>query len=483
MTDGPKTRSEKILGALLMNPELIEAAPELKISDFTHEAEALLFSEILKQWEEARQIDEFELGQKVPGGQVYLQRIQTGMIFESPEAFVADVRELKKLKHQERIFSLFEEQKKLIKKTGADVGFEIRTLKREIEAIEALTLPQLCAPFTIRLIEVEPQAVAWLWPNFIPFGKASMISGDPNVGKTWLALDIAARLSRGLPWPDSSPAPQPANTLYLTFEDNPHDTLRPRIDSLAGDPSKIHILNPGYSDFISFADQDGIMKFEQEITKIGNVRLVVLDPVLDFSGGINPNAAEQVRAFLTPLIHIAEKLNLALLLIAHLNKAQSQSAIYRTGGATSAWLGKCRAAFMVFRDTEDRKKRYISAIKSNLAQEDPSQLSFIPDSGRLIFEKVVEEVDIEGHLNPQWGGEKQDSSFAQTWLKEALKPGPVDSREIRKLASENAISRATLYRAMRKLAVVTKMEGFGKFRSSTWALPEEKDQEDEELPF
>jgi hypothetical protein len=477
MIEGPKTRGEQILGAILFNPQLIEVVPDLKISDFMREDEKNLFSEILKQWEETHQIDEFELSQKVPGGQVYLQRIQTGLIPKKPESFKLDIAKLKKIKHQEKIFQILDEQKGIVMATGGNVDFEVEKLKKEIEAIEKLNVEHTGPPLTTFLSGVESQPVEWLWPNFILFGKANMISGDPNVGKTWLALDIAARLSKGLAWPDDSPGPEIANSLYLSVEDNPADTLRPRIDSLGGDPSKIVIINPDYSDFITFAEQDGIKKLEQEILKIGNVRLVVLDPVLDFSGGINPNAAEQVRAFLTPLIHIAEKLNLALVLIAHLNKAQSQSAIYRTGGSTSAWLGKCRAAFMIFRDNEEKKKRYISAIKSNLAQDDPPQLSFIPNSGRLIFEKVIEEVDVDEQLNPQLrgqDGEKEESSFAVKWLRDALKDGPVDGKEIKQAARECGIAESTLKRVGHKMNLIMKMEGFGRFKTSTWALREEK---------
>lgn len=472
--EGPKTRGEKVIGTILKNPPIIEIVPDLKTSDFTHKVERVLFSDILKQLEETGHIDEFDLGQKTPGGQVYLQRIQTGLINKTPESFSFDVKKLKKIRHNENIFRLLDEQKKIIS-TGAEIDFDTEKLKKELEAIEALSSDHAGPQLTVFLSGVEPQAVSWLWPNFIPLARATMISGDPNVGKTWLALDIAARLSKGLTWPDGSPGPEPANVLYLTVEDNPHDTIRPRIDSLGGDPSKIAIINPGYEDFISFAEHDGIKKLEDEILKIGNVRLVVLDPVIDFSGEINPNAAEQVRAFLTPLIHLAEKLNFALVLIAHLNKAQSQSAIYRTGGSTSAWLGKCRAAFMIFRDSEEKKKRYVSAIKSNLAPDDPPQLSFIPNNGRLIFEKVVEEVDVDEHLNPQFrgrDGEKEESSFAVSWLKDALKNGPVDAKEIKQAAREGGISERSLNRAGHKLNVTMKAEGYGKFKTSTWALRE-----------
>jgi hypothetical protein len=483
MIEGPKTRGEEILGDILTNPELLKAVPDLTISDFPLEERAL-FAEMLKQLEDGGEFDWLVLSQKAPGGQNYLQRIQTGLVMgKKPETFARDVRDLKKQKHQQNLFRLFEEQKKIVESSGGVVGFEIDKVQAEIDAIKALEKPVSIPALTASLALVEAEEVRWLWPNFIPLGRASMISGDPNVGKTWLALDMAARLSKGLPWPDGSPGHAPANIIYLTIEDNPADTLRPRIDSLGGDPSRIHILNPGNPDFVSFASEEGIAKLEAEIEQIKDVRLAVLDPVLDFSGGINPNAAEQVRTFLNPLIYMAERMNFALILVAHLNKAQSQSAIYRTGGSTSAWLGKCRAAFMIFRDLEEKKKRYVSAIKSNLAPADPPQLSFIPDSGRLLFEKVTEEVDVEEHLNPQRKDEREDSSSAVKWLREALKDGPVDSKEIRELAAEEAgIRKDALYRAKLKLGVVSTYEGFGKFKTATWALPEEE-REIEKLPF
>jgi hypothetical protein len=470
--------ARQILGSLTMAPRLIETC-NLSANDFPKGRYRQTF-EILSALCESDRPEEIPLAilsERLggDGAAAFTASLLDGLQTPTVENFAAVVSEMKRRRLSARIVTVAERLGREHLKTGAfdDKGFA--ELKKELEAIDALSPDHAGLPLTVLLSGVDPQPVEWLWPNFIPLARASMISGDPNVGKTWLALDIAARLSKGLAWPDDSPGPDPANVLYLTVEDNPHDTIRPRIDSLGGDPSKIAIINPGYSDFISFAEQGGIKKLEKEILKIGNVRLVVLDPVLDFSGGINPNAAEQVRAFLTPLIHIAEKLNLALLLIAHLNKAQSQSAIYRTGGSTSAWLGKCRAAFMIFRDSEEKKKRYVSAIKANLAPDDPPQLSFIPNSGRLVFERVIEEVDVDEHLNPQFrgqGGEKEESSFAVSWLKDALKAGPVDAKEIKQAAREGGISERSLNRAGHKLNVTMKAEGYGKFKTSTWALRE-----------
>jgi len=149
----------------------------------------------------------------------------------------------------------------------------------------------------IPLAQIEPQPVQWFWQNYIPLGRASLLSGDPNVGKSWLALDLTARLSRGLAWPDGSPGTGPANAIYLSVEDNAADTLRPRIDGLGGDPQRISILNPENDSFLSFIGKAGVRTLEGAVMKIKDVRLVVVDPILDFSGATDPNAAEQGQSF------------------------------------------------------------------------------------------------------------------------------------------------------------------------------------------
>ena len=466
-----------ILGTLILSPRFLELT-EISDNLFKTESRKKVFRVITQLWEQERpqEIDLTLLASRMGGDEdfSFVSSLLDGLQHLSEENFLSYVNERKKQMICERINFVSQKNANYHLKCGnldPELTAELRRLWIEFDSYDTDIMAGHAAPsLTISLSNIEPQEVAWLWPNFIPLGRASMISGDPNVGKTWFALDITARLSKGLAWPDGNSESEAANIIYLSLEDNPSDTIRPRIDSLGGDPSKIAIINPDYSDFISFAKQDGIKKLEQEILKIANVRLVVLDPILDFSGEINPNAAEQVRAFLTPLIYIAEKFNLALILIAHLNKAQSQSAIYRTGGSTSAWLGKCRAAFMIFRDSEEKKKRYISAIKSNLAQDDPPQLSFIPNNGRLIFEKVIEEIDVEEHLNPQRQGGREESSFAKSWLKEALKDGPVEWKELRKAAEEAGILKDSIYRAGKKLGAILTCEGFGKFKTSLWSL-------------
>ena len=155
------------------------------------------------------------------------------------------------------------------------------------------------APMTLMLSDVEAKEVPWLWPGYIPLGRATLISGDPGSAKTWFLLNLAARLSKGQEWPDGTPGFRPAQTYYITVEDDLNDTIRPRIDSLGGDPAMVAAFNSEVPLHLNLADPEGLKRLEAEIVRLGNVRLVVPDPIIDFSGETNPNPAEEVRALLT----------------------------------------------------------------------------------------------------------------------------------------------------------------------------------------
>ena len=342
---------------------------------------------------------------------------------------------------------------------------EFRRLQLEVESDGPESKPT-----SLILSDVEAKRVPWLWQDFIPLGRATLISGDPGSAKTWFCLDLAARLSKGYDWPDGSPGIGPARTYYLTVEDDLHDTIRPRIDSLGGDPAMIAVFNSEHPLHLDLNKPEGLRRLENELVRLGNIRLVVIDPIIDFSGDSNPNAGEEVRALLTPLIRLASKLNFALILIGHLNKAQTMSAIYRAGGSTSGWLGKCRAAFMIFRDIDDKALRHVVPIKANLAPQDPRQLEFRIISGRLEAEVSKEDVDPDEQLNPQRGPNPKERDEAVSWLAEFFADREeIPSKEVDEAAKTQGISEKTLKRAKKKAgykAVKRYVEG-GK---SHWAV-------------
>jgi hypothetical protein len=330
----------------------------------------------------------------------------------------------------------------------------------------------------IPLSEVAPTPVSWLWKNFIPLGKATLLSGDPNSGKTFFSLDLCGRLSRGLLWPDGASGEGPARTIYLTIEDGAADTIRPRLDSLGGDPAQVSVLDVRREDFFDLSSEGGIGLLRSELHRIGGVKLVVLDPVLDFSGETNPNAAEQVRAFLSPLISMAESSGFALLLISHLNKKQGESALYRTSGATAAWLGKCRAGFLIFRDRNEPKKRYFTALKANLSPDDPAQLAFRIIEGRLIYEKVDEVVVPEDHLRPRESEEERfETAEIRSFLLNTIPPQGIEWKVLRGIAAENGHKKDALYAAARALKIKRNDQGFGRFKTSIWTLPDNESGE------
>jgi hypothetical protein len=462
-----------ILGTLIFSPRFLELT-EIQDNLFSTEKKKKVFHIITRLWEEERpqEIDLTLLASRMGGDGDYsfVSSLLDGLQHLSEENFLSYVTELKKKKISERINTISQKNANYHLKHGEvdpELTLELKKLWAEFDSLEVgrEPLPLVC------LSEIAPVEVPWLWKNFIPLGRAAMISGDPNSGKTFFALDLAARVSKGLSWPDGASGADPANIIYLTIEDDPADTLRPRLDSLGGDPARVKVLNLNHTDFFDLSNEKGLKTLEAEIEKFGKVRLVIIDPILDFSGKINPNAAEQVRALLTPLINLAVKFSFSLLLIAHLNKAQSMAAIYRTSGATAAWLGKCRASFLIFRDREDPGKRYFIPLKANLSPEDPPQLCFRLLNGQVLFERLEERIDAEEHIGAQRERIESDSSFVSNWLKEVLGDGPIELKEIFRQSKDFDIPRASLFRKKKALGIQSKISGVGKLRKAVWFLP------------
>jgi hypothetical protein len=145
------------------------------------------------------------------------------------------------------------------------------------------------SPLTTSLADVESKPVDWLWKNFIPIGCGVILTGDPGAAKTWFALDIAARLSRGTRWVDGTPVGAPGGTIILSVEDDASYTLRPRFDGLGGDPALIAVYNAVQPVHLDLSQPGGLERLENDILRRGNIKLVIIDPIIDFSGRVNPN--------------------------------------------------------------------------------------------------------------------------------------------------------------------------------------------------
>jgi DNA repair protein RadA/Sms len=462
-----------ILSASIINPNLLAVDDRLTLAAFPEPVESKVFAAVSSWLADGLPgpIPSEDLRTRAGLREDQVRPFYDGSIPVKAEIFHYKTCSLLQARLVQRQEQLLCELSALRVKTGeSDPDLHRRIVELEIE-IEALEPGQNEAePLSLMLSNVEPKTVPWLWLDFIPLGRATLISGDPGSAKTYFCLDLASRLSRGLPWPDGSAGIGPAKTLYLTVEDDMHDTVRPRTDSLGGDPSMIAVYNSKQPLHLDLSSSGGLKRLESEIIRLGNVQLLVVDPIIDFSGDVNPNTTEEVRALLTPLIQLAARHNFALILIGHLNKAQTLSAIYRAGGTTSGWLGKCRAAFMIFRDLDDKPLRHVIPIKANLAPQDPPQLEFRIIEGRLEVEISKEEVDPDEQLNPQRRPKPKERDDAVAWLTNFFDSrNEIPSLEVENAAKAAGISGSTLKRAKKRagFAAVQRFNGPGK---SFWAI-------------
>ena len=330
-------------------------------------------------------------------------------------------------------------------------------------------------PIIVRMADVLPEAVRWLWPGRIALGKLTIVAGDPGLGKSFLTCDLAARVSRGLAWPDepSGNAPR-GGVVMLNCEDGLADTIRPRLDAHGADVEKIVAL-PAVRDPRDanrerpFDLSRDLSALESAIEQVGECRLVVVDPVTAYLGErTDSHKAADVRAVLTPLADLAARLGVAVVAVSHLNKG-SGAAMYRTIGSI-AFTATARAAWLVARDEGNGERRLFLPTKNNLAP-DRSGLAFEIVEGVVAWEQNAVNVTADEALRVEWGDDDRTAKAEATdWLRGTLADGPVLASDVKARARADGIAPRTLDRAKVALGVDAAPDGFrGPW---VWRLPD-----------
>ncbi|HZA23595.1 MAG TPA: AAA family ATPase, partial [Dehalococcoidia bacterium] len=182
------------------------------------------------------------------------------------------------------------------------------------------------------LRDVVREDVAPLWDKRIFRGKLAVMAGDPGVGKSYASLDIAARVSLGGPWPDGSGYAPKGNVLLLSAEDGLADTVKPRLELLGADMNRIHSLGLTVSkgaEEIGLSLQQHLREIERSIVE-NDIILMVVDPLLAFTGKIDTHKSAETRALLSPMAAMAERTGCAILAVMHPNKnSQEGNLLYR----------------------------------------------------------------------------------------------------------------------------------------------------------
>jgi len=306
-----------------------------------------------------------------------------------------------------------------------------------------------------RLADVVPEPIEWLWPRRIPRGKLTLLVGDPGTGKSFISLAIAAAITRGNALPDGEPQPA-QNVLIWNGEDGTGDTIRPRAAATGVALERCWVIDgelrdDGQSSPFSLLSIDVLGQY---VARVGNVGVVVVDPIAALLAGVDAHRDTEVRSALQPLADFARDSGVAVLAIMHLNKREAESALYRVGGSI-AFVGLARSVLLAATDPENGR-RAIAPLKCNLAAK-PTPIEYrIDDEGRFWWGSSAEDLSAERLLRsvrPQsYGGARND---AERFLRETLEDGPVLARDVELLAEGKGIAPATLKRARRSVGVIS----------------------------
>ena len=338
----------------------------------------------------------------------------------------------------------------------------------------------------VRLSDVQEQQVEWLWPNRIPLGKLTLLAGDPGLGKSFVTVDMAARVSTGNGWPDSFEQRQPIGSVILfNCEDDIADTVLPRLNRAGGDPSKVIALQgvtiidavTGQRRQHGFSLDADLSKLIEVLEENRDVRLVVIDPVSAYCGATDSHKNADIRAMLAPMADMASKYRVAIVMVTHLSKGSGGKAVYRAMGSL-AFAAAARAVWHVAKDHEDDKRRLILLAKINISEE-ATGLAYRLQDGAVCWEETPIVMTADEHLEketqperkPRGGGEQGEAvQQAKNWLVEKLTGCSMLAKAVKQLADDADIAPATLKRAKGLAGVKSQRIGFGKESVVWWTL-------------
>ena len=328
---------------------------------------------------------------------------------------------------------------------------------------------------TRRASEIEPAEIAWLVEGLIPMGKLTLLCGDPGLGKSLLTVELAARVSRGEPLLSGSACGPPGHTLIISAEDDPADTIRPRLGLAGADLNRVSVLDGirgGSEEDIPDAwDLSRSDELAQWVLAHPDLRLVILDPLCAYLAGADSHRDAEVRAMIHKLIALAAQHGFAVVCVSHLNKRTSASALYRAMGSI-AFVAAARSVLLVAADQLEDDRRLLVQTKRNLSAAAPSLAFRVEDGPRLRWETEPVEVDLDSLLGQADRSESSRGARkeAAEWLESLLAAGPKLVSDLRSAAEKEAYSMSTLKRALKAIGGSSDQTGFGK-QSTVWRLP------------
>ena len=312
---------------------------------------------------------------------------------------------------------------------------------------KSIVLKELSKPETVKIIrmsDVELTPVEWLWKPYLPFGKLSVLQGNPGEGKTYFAMHLAAACTNGKLLPNMERM-EPFNVIYQTAEDGLGDTVKPRLIEAGADLDRVLVIDDSEVQ-LTLSDE----RIEKAIIE-NNARLVIIDPIQAYLGAdVDMNRANEVRPIFMRLGQVAQRTGCAILLIGHLNKAAGMQSLQRGLGSIDI-AAAVRSVMFIGKLKHDPTMRILTHEKSSLAPPGASLAFSLGDEGgfRWVGEYDITADEMLSGIEPQRETKTQQAKDLICALLAGGKQ--VLSEDIDKAALERGIPGRTVRDAKREL--------------------------------
>ena len=312
---------------------------------------------------------------------------------------------------------------------------------------KSIVLKEPSKPETVKIIrmsDVELTPVEWLWKPYLPFGKLSVLQGNPGEGKTYFAMHLAAACTNGKLLPNMERM-EPFNVIYQTAEDGLGDTVKPRLIEAGADLDRVLVIDDSEVQ-LTLSDE----RIEKAIIE-NNARLVIIDPIQAYLGAdVDMNRANEVRPIFMRLGQVAQRTGCAILLIGHLNKAAGMQSLQRGLGSIDI-AAAVRSVMFIGKLKHDPTMRILTHEKSSLAPPGASLAFSLGDEGgfRWVGEYDITADEMLSGIEPQRETKTQQAKDLICALLAGGKQ--VLSEDIDKAALERGIPGRTVRDAKREL--------------------------------